>query len=107
MRAEYIERRDLLISALEGIEEIRPFTPKGFFVWAELDPEIYARLGWRGRCGWPVGDARGAWRGSAPSDAFGDTCADAIRFSFSCATPMVRGAAALRQALTANTPASV
>jgi aspartate aminotransferase len=108
MRAEYVERRDLLIGALEGIEGIRPFTPKGsFFVWAELDPEIYARLG--------VADADGlsamlAERGigSAPGDAFGETCADAIRFSFSCATPMVReGVVALRQALTANVPVAV
>lgn len=102
MRDEYIVRRDKLIESLSGIEGVRPFNPKGsFFVWAELDPSIYKRLG--------VADAdalsgmlaeRGI--GSAPGDAFGETCADAIRFSFSCATPMVEaGAAALRTALTA------
>ena len=102
MRTEYVVRRDALIGALQGIEGVRPFTPKGsFFVWAELDPSLYKRLN--------VADADGvsgllASRGigSAPGDAFGETCADAIRFSFSCATPMVEaGAAALRTALTA------
>jgi aspartate aminotransferase len=38
--------------------------------------------------------------GSAPGDAFGSSCADAIRFAFSCDTGMVReGAGALRAAL--------
>jgi len=102
MRTEYVQRRDMLIEALTGIDGVRPFTPKGsFFIWAELGPEIYGRLG--------VADAdalssslaeRGI--GSAPGDAFGVTCYDAIRFSFSCATPMVEaGAVALRNALTA------
>ena len=102
MRQEYIVRRDALIGALQGIEGVRPFTPKGsFFVWAELDPSLYQRLN--------VADADGVSGllaskgiGSAPGDAFGETCADAIRFSFSCATPMVEaGAAALRAVLTA------
>ncbi|HXC24946.1 MAG TPA: aminotransferase class I/II-fold pyridoxal phosphate-dependent enzyme [Gemmatimonadaceae bacterium] len=102
MRDEYLVRRDTLIHALEGIPGVRPFTPKGsFFVWAELDPSLYTRLN--------VADADGVSAllaargiGSAPGDAFGQTCADAIRFSFSCATPMVEaGAAALRTALTA------
>lgn len=102
MRAEYIVRRDILIKALEGIEGVRPFNPKGsFFVWAELDPSIYKRLN--------VADADGLSNllaergvGSAPGDAFGHTCENAIRFSFSCATPMVEdGAQALRSVLTA------
>ncbi len=100
MRAEYLVRRDLMIEALSDIEGVRPFTPKGsFFAWAELDPSLYARLG--------VADADGlssmlAARGigSAPGDAFGKTCDDAIRFSFSCATEMVReGSAVLREVL--------
>jgi aspartate aminotransferase len=102
MRNEYLVRRTTLINALQGIDGVRPFTPKGsFFVWAELDPSLYTRL--------KVADADGVSNllathgiGSAPGDAFGETCADAIRFSFSCATPMVEaGAAALRTALTA------
>jgi aspartate aminotransferase len=100
MRAEYRVRRDLMLRALEGIPGVRPFTPRGsFFVWAELDPSVYARLG--------VQDAdelsaklAAAGIGSAPGEAFGASCADAIRFSFSCDTAMVaQGSAALREAL--------
>jgi aspartate aminotransferase len=36
--------------------------------------------------------------GSAPGEAFGNTCENAIRFAFSCDTNMVRtGSAALRE----------
>jgi aspartate aminotransferase len=90
MCAEYRERRDILIGALGQVDGLRAFTPRGsFFVWAELDPALYTRLG--------VNDADGVSTlladrgvGSAPGDAFGESCADAIRFAFSCATPMVR-----------------
>jgi len=100
MRDEYLTRRDILIDALRDIPGVHAFTPRGsFFVWAELDPSVYARLG--------VRDADGVSNllatrgiGSAPGDAFGEQCADALRFSFSCATQMVRdGAAKLREAL--------
>jgi aspartate aminotransferase len=100
MRAEYLVRRDIMLDALTGIPGVRPFAPRGsFFVWVELDPSVYARLG--------VQDAdelsaRLAEQGigSAPGDAFGASCADAIRFSFSCDTAMVReGSMALREAL--------
>ena len=102
MRAEYEVRRDLLLAALEGVDGVRAFAPQGaFFVWAELDPALYARLG--------VPDADGLSRllaergvGSAPGDAFGVHSADAIRFAYSCDTAMVRdGAAALRAILLA------
>jgi aspartate aminotransferase len=105
MRAEYLVRRDAMIEALTGIEGVRPFTPRGaFYAWAELDPSVYARLG--------VRDAdelsdRLAERGigSAPGSAFGHASADAIRFSFSCATAMVReGAAAVRAVLSSRAP---
>ena len=101
MRAEYLVRRDALISALSTIEGVRPFVPRGaFYVWAELDPSIYQRLG--------VADAHelsdklaAIGIGSAPGVAFGQTCDDAIRFAYSCATKMVtEGAEALRRALT-------
>jgi aspartate aminotransferase len=101
MRAEYLLRRDALIAALSTVEGVRPFTPRGaFYVWAELDPSIYARLG--------VADAAelsdklaAIGIGSAPGVAFGQTCDDAIRFAYSCATPMVKeGAEALLRALT-------
>jgi aspartate aminotransferase len=100
MRAEYLVRRDTMLGALAGIPGVRPFTPGGsFFVWVELDPSLYARLG--------VQDAdelstrlAAQGIGSAPGDAFGASCADAIRFSFSCDTAMVReGSVALREAL--------
>jgi aspartate aminotransferase len=101
MRAEYLERRDTLIAALSSVEGVRPFTPRGaFYVWAELDPAIYQRLG--------VADAAelsdklaAIGIGSAPGVAFGQTCDDAIRFAYSCATPMVKeGAEAVRRART-------
>ena len=100
MRDEYLARRAVLVDALTGIDGVRPFTPRGaFYVWAELDPSVYERL--------EVADADAlsvrlaeAGIGSAPGDAFGSSCADAIRFAYSCDTAMVReGAAALRAAL--------
>ena len=100
MVGEYVERRDALVSALSTIEGVSPFAPRGaFYVWAELDPAIYERLG--------VADAAdlsdklaAIGIGSAPGVAFGTTCDDAIRFAYSCATPMVKeGAEALKKAL--------
>ena len=100
MRAEYAVRRDLMIGALGGIEGVHPFTPHGaFYAWVRLDRSLYARLG--------IANAdelsdRLAEQGigSAPGSAFGEASVDAVRFSFSCATAMVReGAAAVRAAL--------
>ena len=98
MRAEYTVRRDILVDALRGIEGVRPFTPHGaFYLWAELDPDLYKRLG--------VADADALSArlaqdgiGSAPGSAFGESCRDAIRFAFSCDTAMVREGAALLSA---------
>jgi aspartate/methionine/tyrosine aminotransferase len=100
MRQEYAHRRDLMLAAVEDVPDLRAFVPRGaFYVWVELEPELYARLG--------VADAdelsaslaaRGI--GSAPGSAFGESCSDALRFAFSCDTEMVReGAALLRAAL--------
>ncbi len=100
MRDEYRVRRDMMIAALSDIPGVRPFVPRGtFFVWAELDPSIYERL--------EVADADALSTsladdgiGSAPGDAFGPSYPDAIRFSFSCDTAMVRdGSVKLREAL--------
>ena len=100
MRAEYALRRDLLIDALSNVPGVRPFTPRGaFYVWAELEPSIYERLRVKNA---DELSARLAANGigSAPGDAFGEHCADAIRFAFSCDTEMVRtGAEVLRAAL--------
>ena len=107
MRDEYIVRRDLMLSALSGIEGVRPFAPHGaFYVWAVLDPSLYARLG--------VADAdalsdrlAAQGIGSAPGSAFGEASADAIRFAYSCATTMVRdGAAAVRRVLLGDVTSS-
>jgi aspartate aminotransferase len=104
MRQEYARRRETMLDALDGIPGLRPFSPRGaFYVWAELEPDIYERLG--------VSDAdelsaslaaRGI--GSAPGSAFGESCTDAIRFAFSCDTEMVReGAGHLRASLLGDT----
>ncbi len=101
MRAEYTVRRDLLIGALDGIPGVRAFTPRGaFYVWAELEPSLYERLGVVNADQLSARLAQNGI-GSAPGDAFGASCADAIRFAFSCDTNMVRtGAELLRAALT-------
>jgi aspartate aminotransferase len=100
MRGEYRKRRDVMVQALTGIPGLKPFTPNGaFYLWAELEPELYTRLN--------VSDADGLSRmlaaqgiGSAPGDAFGESCDNAIRFAFSCDTKMVvEGSALLRTAL--------
>ncbi|MEO7457325.1 MAG: aminotransferase class I/II-fold pyridoxal phosphate-dependent enzyme [Gemmatimonadaceae bacterium] len=97
---EYRVRRDIMIGALRDVPGLRAFSPRGtFFVWAELDPSIYARL--------EVADADALSAsladdgiGSAPGDAFGPSYPDALRFSFSCDTQMVReGCVRLRAAL--------
>ena len=100
MRDEYRLRRDIMLAALRDVPGVRAFVPRGtFFVWAELDRSVYERL--------EVADADGLSTsladdgiGSAPGDAFGQSCADAIRFAFSCDTAMVReGSVKLREAL--------
>jgi aspartate aminotransferase len=101
MQAEYRLRRDMMIRALSDIPGIRPFTPRGaFYVWAELDQDVYARLGVSSADELSSRLASNGI-GSAPGDAFGEQCVDAIRFAFSCDTEMVRtGAEVLRAALT-------
>jgi len=100
MRDEYARRRDIMLRALDGIDGVRPFRPHGaFYLWVELDRALYTRLG--------VADADALSErlaaegiGSAPGSAFGQSCLDAIRFSFSADTEMVRaGAGALRAVL--------
>ena len=107
MRHEYALRRDLLLNALAGIDGVRVYPPKGgFCLWVELDPALYARLGVRDADDLSAQLAE-AGIGSAPGDAFGETCHDAIRFAFSCDTAMVRdGAIALRRFLTRGTVAN-
>ncbi|MCA2961933.1 MAG: aminotransferase class I/II-fold pyridoxal phosphate-dependent enzyme [Silvanigrellales bacterium] len=89
MRDEYLVRRDILLSALKGIPGVHAFAPRGsFFVWAELDQSVYARAGVKNADELSAFLAeRGV--GSAPGEAFGDSCHNAIRFAFSCETKMV------------------
>ncbi|HEV2641053.1 MAG TPA: aminotransferase class I/II-fold pyridoxal phosphate-dependent enzyme, partial [Candidatus Elarobacter sp.] len=97
---EYEVRRDIMARALGGIPGVQAFVPRGgFFIWAELDPALYHALGVTN-----ADELSGLLAehgiGSAPGDAFGRTCDDAIRFSFSCATSMVKeGAVVLRDVL--------
>lgn len=100
MLKEYEQRRDIMIESLTGIPGLKPFIPQGsFFAWATLEPSLYQRLG--------VRDAdelsntlAGLGMGSSPGDAFGATSANAIRFSFSCSTSMVKeGSIILRELL--------
>lgn len=100
MRSEYAVRRDIMLDALAGIPGVRPFAARGaFYAWVELDESAYERLGLPDAAA--LSDrlaARGI--GSAPGDAFGETCTGAIRFAYSCDTAMVReGSALLRAAL--------
>ena len=101
MRAEYTLRRDMMGDALRDIPGLRAFQPRGaFYLWVELSPDVYARLGVRGADELSARLAQNGI-GSAPGDAFGVQCVDAIRFAFSCETEMVRtGSALLRAALT-------
>jgi aspartate aminotransferase len=101
MRAEYTLRRDMMVDALRAIPGVRAFEPPGaFYLWVELAPEVYDRLGVRGADELSSRLAQNGI-GSAPGDAFGVQSVDAIRFAFSCDTDMVRtGSALLRAALT-------
>lgn len=100
MCAEYAVRRDVMLSALSGIPGVRPFAARGaFYVWVELDQSAYDRLGVAGAAELSAKLAE-AGIGSAPGDAFGDSCTNAMRFAFSCDTAMVReGSVLLREAL--------
>ena len=101
MRLEYRRRRDLLVGALQGIEGVHVFPPKGtFFLWLEMEPSIFQRMGVAGtdELAWKLAD-EGV--GSVPGDGFGSSGVNALRLAFSCATEMVEGGAArLRSVLT-------
>jgi aspartate aminotransferase len=103
MREEYRRRRDLLLESLEGMEGVRVFPPQGtFFLWVELEPSLYQRLGVSGAADVSaLLAARGV--GSVPGDGFGNVGQDALRLAFSCSTEMVReGGRLIREILTAR-----
>lgn len=100
MLAEYAVRRDALLSALQGIDGVRVFAPRGtFFAWIELEPRLFERLGVA-----TTDDISEllcqAGVGNTPGDAFGPGSVHSMRFSFSCERMMViDGAAILRKVL--------
>ncbi|MGK5087447.1 aminotransferase class I/II-fold pyridoxal phosphate-dependent enzyme [Bdellovibrionota bacterium FG-2] len=98
MKKEYRIRRDLMLEGLKGIPGLHTFTPQGaFYIWCKIDPELYKRLGVKSA---DEISNRLAEQGigSAPGDSFGVHCEDAIRFAYSCATPMVQeGIKALKE----------
>ena len=100
MRNEYCVRRDIMLEALRDIPGLRPFVPRGtFFIWAEVEPSLYGRLELADADALSASLANDGI-GSAPGDAFGPSYPDAIRFSFSCDTAMVRdGSTRLRESL--------
>lgn len=100
MCAEYAVRREIMVAALSGIPGVRVFAPHGaFYAWAELSDAACERLGVANAAELSEKLAT-AGIGSAPGDAFGETCANSIRFAFSCDTAMVReGSVLLRAAL--------
>ena len=103
MQSEYIKRRDLLYDALDSVEGITPFRPKGsFFIWADCDRKLYDRLGVKSADEVSQLLAQHGI-GSAPGSAFSDRFVNSLRFAFSCATPMVtEGQALLQQFLQPN-----
>jgi aspartate aminotransferase len=100
MLAEYAARRDALLGALQGIDGVRVFAPRGtFFAWIELEPQLFERLGVA-----TTDDISEllcqAGVGNTPGDAFGAGSVNSMRFSFSCERAMVvDGAAILRKVL--------
>ena len=92
--------KSALVRALTGIHGVHAFTPQGAFcVWVALDSSVYERLEVADSSALATLRAEQGF-GCAPGDAFGTTCADALRFAFSCDTTMVReGTVLLREAL--------
>lgn len=101
MKREYRHRRKLMLDALSGIPGLEPFAPNGaFYVWCRIDPSLYRRMGLKNADELSQRLA-GQGLGNAPGDSFGVYCHDAIRFAYSCATPMVEeGTVALRKFFT-------
>ncbi|WP_186645698.1 pyridoxal phosphate-dependent aminotransferase [Fluviispira vulneris] len=101
MLSEYKIRREIMYNAAAAIPGLIPFKPQGaFYLWCDVEPELLEKLkiksvsqlsDFLAECG----------IGSAPGDCFGESCANGIRFAFSCSTEMVtEGSAALKEFLT-------
>ncbi|BBH52318.1 pyridoxal phosphate-dependent aminotransferase [Fluviispira sanaruensis] len=101
MLSEYKIRREIMYNAAAAIPGLIPFKPQGaFYLWCDVEPVLLEKLkiksvsqlsDFLAECG----------IGSAPGDCFGESCANGIRFAFSCSTEMVtEGSAALKEFLT-------
>lgn len=87
MTEEYAKRRKILFDTISNDEVARsilkPIWPEGgFFLWCKVDPNYSAdvlseKLAQHGL-------------GNAPGSCFGDSCTQALRFSFSIATDQVQ-----------------
>jgi aspartate aminotransferase len=103
MRKEYAIRRDLLFNTLKDIPDIKFFYPRGaFFLWMELQPKAYERLGCK--TNEDVSDLLANMGiGSIPGETFGKSNTTSIRLAFSCTTDMVEeGSKVLREVLLGN-----
>lgn len=101
MLKEYKLRRDMMFNNLSNITGLVPFKPHGaFYLWCEVQTELVQRLGLKNVSEFSNYLAeRGI--GSAPGDSFGESCANSIRFAFSCSTQMVNeGSLAVKELLT-------
>ncbi len=86
MSDEYAKRRQIIFDAISNDElaykVLKPIWPEGgFFLWCKVDPAYSAdvlseKLAQHGL-------------GNAPGSCFGDSCTQALRFSFSIATDQV------------------
>jgi aspartate aminotransferase len=100
MLSEYKKRLEIIFNAASEIPGIIPFKPQGaFYLWCEVEPSLLKKLHIKSVS--QLSDflaERGI--GSAPGDSFGTSCANAIRFAFSCSTQQVtEGSQALKELL--------
>lgn len=92
---EYTIRRDAIYKGALDSKFLVPVKPEGaFYLWCKIKdswrPEITEDRGW-----WMTLEYLKLGVGSAPGEVFGPGGANHIRFSFSCATDMVKLAADL------------
>jgi aspartate aminotransferase len=96
---EYTIRRDAIYEGALACKHLVPVRPEGaFYLWCKIKdswrPEIKTDRGWR-----MTMEYLKLGVGSAPGEVFGPGGANHIRFSFSCATDMVKLAADLLKEL--------
>ena len=89
MQDEYKNRREIIFNGIQKISGLNPFKPQGaFYLWCEVDENLLKKLGLQNVA--QLADflaEKGI--GCAPGESFGSSCANAIRFAFSCETRMI------------------